>query len=93
MAKITFYEKTGCINNTKQKKILTLAGHEIKSIDLVKYPWTAKELKMFFEDLEVSKWFNLNAPSVSNGSIVPENFTEKSALEAMLDDHLLIKDP
>jgi hypothetical protein len=29
MATVHFYEKPGCINNTRQKKILAAAGHEV----------------------------------------------------------------
>lgn len=93
MAKIQFYEKTGCINNSKQKRILSLAGHEVEAIDLIEYAWTADELLSFFEGMEVKDWFNRNAPRVSSGELLPESFDAKTAIDAMLQDHLLIKRP
>ena len=93
MANIIFYEKTGCVNNTKQKQLLTLAGHNVEAIDLIRYPWTSEELLSFFNGLEVKKWFNQNAPAVSSGEIIPEKYSVIAALDAMLADHLLIKRP
>lgn len=93
MAKVIFYEKTGCVNNTKQKEILTMAGHSVEAINLVTYNWTKEELVSFFQDLPVKDWFNKNAPSVSSGETIPEKFTAEAALEAMLADHLLIRRP
>lgn len=93
MAKVTFYEKTGCINNTKQKQILTLAGHEVVAIDLVKYEWTKEELLAFFNGMEVKDWFNKNAPTVTSGATVPDKFNAEDAIEAMLNEHLLIRRP
>ena len=93
MAKIIFYEKTGCKNNTKQKKILTLTGHEVEAIDLIQHPWTKDVLLSFFSGIEPKYWFNLNAPAFSEGLLEPEQFDEESALEALLKDHILIKRP
>ena len=93
MAKIIFYEKTGCKNNTKQKKILTLTGHEVEAIDLIQHPWTKDELLSFFDGLEPKYWFNLNAPAFSEGLLEPEQFDKESAMEALLNDHILIKRP
>lgn len=93
MARITFFEKTGCINNTKQKNILKLAGHEVNAINLIQYDWTAEELLMFFKDLEPNQWFNMNAPSVQTGTVDPVSYTKEEALKALLSEHLLIKRP
>lgn len=93
MAKITFFEKTGCVNNTKQKLILSLAGHEIEAINIVQYEWTKDELIGFFEGMEVKDWFNKNAPGVTSGQVIPEKFTAETAIEAMLIEHLLIRRP
>ena len=35
MATITFYEKPGCINNTRQKKLLEAAGHQVVAKNLL----------------------------------------------------------
>ena len=83
MANIVFFEKTGCINNTRQKRILMLAGHEVETINLLDYPWTEETLLDFFDQLEVKDWFNRNAPAVVSGAFIPEEFNRKSALEAL----------
>ncbi len=93
MATIVFFEKTGCINNTKQKQILTLAGHQVEAIDLLEYPWTKEKLLAFFEGLPVKDWFNINAPSVQSGKVKPDNYSFNEALEAMLLEPLLIRRP
>lgn len=93
MATIIFYEKTGCVNNTKQKQILELAGHKLETVHIIQYHWTKIELLSFFEGLPVKDWFNKNAPTVQNGNVIPESFTPESAVEAMLEDHLLIRRP
>ena len=93
MADITFYEKTGCINNTKQKQILELAGHNVTAINMIQYPWKKEELEVFFEGLEASECFNKNAPSITSGELNPNDFDKKEAINAMLNDRLLIKRP
>jgi hypothetical protein len=35
MATITFYEKPGCINNTRQKKLIAAAGHQVIAKNLL----------------------------------------------------------
>ena len=93
MATVTFYEKPGCINNTKQKELLSLAGHEVRTVDLIAHPWSESELLRFFDGMEVKDWFNPNAPDVYKGRIHPESFTKETALAALLENHLLIKRP
>lgn len=39
MTEIIFFEKTGCVNNTKQKELLSLAGHKVIPIDILKHNW------------------------------------------------------
>ncbi len=93
MATITFFEKTGCVNNTKQKQILEMAGHTVEPVHIIQYNWTKEELLDFFNDLPVKEWFNKNAPTVQSGEVKPESFSAESAVEAMLKEHLLIKRP
>ncbi|MGQ1786868.1 MULTISPECIES: ArsC/Spx/MgsR family protein [unclassified Saccharicrinis] len=93
MASITFYEKTGCINNTKQKEILELAGHAVNPVHIVHHDWTKLELLSFFDGLPVKDWFNKNAPSVQTGEVKPEMYNAEEAIELMLHDHLLIRRP
>ena len=93
MARVNFYEKPGCINNTKQKALLEAAGHEVIAYNLLKTPWTVASLRPFFGSRPVDEWFNKTAPLVKSGEVVPETFNEKTALELMIKYPLLIRRP
>jgi nitrogenase-associated protein len=93
MTKVIFYEKPGCINNTKQKTLLTAAGHELEIHNLLTTPWTAETLRPFFGSLPVAAWFNLSAPRVKSGEINPKTMEESIALALMIEDPLLIRRP
>lgn len=93
MAEIIFFEKAGCSDNSKQKNILYAAGHALQAVDLMKHPWTEDELLLFFSKLQVKDWFNKSAPSVQSGKLIPENFNRPDALEALQEDHILIRRP
>jgi len=93
MARINFYEKPGCINNTKQKKILRNAGHEIIEHDLLSEPWAPSRLRPFFASKQVAEWFNRSAPQVKSGEIIPERIDADRALAMMIEDPLLIRRP
>ncbi|MDD1622883.1 MAG: nitrogenase-associated protein [Methylococcaceae bacterium] len=95
MATVHFYEKPGCINNTKQKQLLSKAGHLLVVHDLLRHPWaedTAK-LRSFFGDLPVADWFNRSAPAVKNGEIAPETLDEQQAIALMVANPILIRRP
>jgi nitrogenase-associated protein len=93
MARILFYEKPGCANNARQKKMLLEAGHELIVRNLLDTRWQEAELRAFFGQLPVTDWFNPAAPRVKSGEIVPESVTETAALALMLEDPLLIRRP
>lgn len=93
MARVIFYEKPGCINNTKQKALLRAAGHEVAERSILTHPWTQEELVAFFGALPVEAWFNRAAPRVKSGEVVPERMEPESAIAAMLEDPLLIRRP
>jgi len=93
MALITFFEKPGCINNTRQKKLLKQAGHSLLERNLLVEPWTVETLRPFFSGLQVAEWFNRSAPRVKSGEVVPERLQAEQALCLMLDDPLLIRRP
>lgn len=93
MSELIFYEKPGCVNNTKQKALLRNAGHEVEARSLLTHPWSTETLRPFFGARPVSEWFNRSAPRVKCGEIVPETMDEVSALQAMLADPLLIRRP
>ena len=91
--KIVFLEKSGCINNTKQKKLLIEKGYDVLAKSLLTEPWRFESLRPFFGNLPLEKWFNMTAPSIKSGEVVPADFTEETAIESMLKDPLLIRRP
>jgi nitrogenase-associated protein len=93
MATIVFYEKPGCINNTRQKGLLEAAGHELDVRNLLSTTWSAESLLEFFCGLAVPEWFNYSAPRIKSGEVRPETLTEQSALQLMCADPLLIRRP
>jgi nitrogenase-associated protein len=93
MVKVIFFEKPGCINNTRQKKLLRAAGHEVDARSLLEEPWTAENLRRYFGDLPVSEWFNQTAPAVKSGEVSPDAVSEQQALNLMIDMPLLIRRP
>lgn len=93
MATILFYEKPGCANNARQKRLLLEAGHELIVRNLLETRWEPGELRAFFGRRPVSEWFNRAAPRVKSGEIVPEVLDEARALALMLEDPLLIRRP
>lgn len=93
MATIIFYEKPGCINNTKQKALLQAAGHTLEARNLLTEAWTAARLWAFFGDLPVAEWFNRTAPQIKSGEIIPEQLAAETALALMIQSPLLIRRP
>lgn len=90
---VTFYEKPGCGNNTKQKALLVAAGHEVIALNLLTEAWTEHRLREFFGSHPVAEWFNRAAPKVKSGEIVPELTDAESAMKLMLKEPLLIRRP
>ncbi len=95
MAQIIFFEKPGCINNTRQKKLLLQAGHTVIAKDLLRENWAEhpEHLREFFGDQPVAAWFNPSAPRIKQGQIKPEALDEQQAINLMLSDPLLIRRP
>lgn len=93
MATVYFYEKPGCINNTRQKKLLTAAGHQVIVCNLLTEPWLKERLRAFFGNEPVHQWFNYSAPTIKNGQIDPLAISEEVALTRMLEEPLLIRRP
>ncbi len=93
MATLIFYEKPGCANNARQKRLLLDAGHELIVRDLLSEPWTAQRLLTFFDGLPVAEWFNRAAPQVKSGEIDPARVGAEAALKLMLSNPLLIRRP
>lgn len=95
MAHIIFYEKLGCINNTKQKKLLRDAGHTVIAKNLLTENWSANPLNLmtFFNGMAVSDWFNRSAPAIKQGIINPDELDTHQAISLMVSDPLLIRRP
>lgn len=93
MATVIFYEKPGCINNTKQKALLKAAGHDLEVRNLLAETWTAESLRSFFGKLPVADWFNRSAPQIKSQAVIPEQLDAETALSLMLQDRLLIRRP
>jgi nitrogenase-associated protein len=72
MATVIFYEKPGCVNNTKQKTLLKAAGHTVNARNLLTEAWTADRLQQFFGQLPVVEWFNRTAPLIKSGEVIPD---------------------
>ncbi len=72
MAHVVFYEKPGCANNARQKRLLESAGHTLSVHDLLLEPWTAERLLGFFGARPIAEWFNRAAPRIKSGAIEPE---------------------
>jgi len=93
MVRVIFYEKPGCQNNTRQKVLLTAAGHEVIAYNLLTEPWTRVRLRSFFGDRPTREWFNKAAPRVKSGEVAIDQIDEQTALVMMLKDPLLIRRP
>jgi nitrogenase-associated protein len=93
MATVYFYEKPGCINNTRLKKLLAAAGHQVVARNLLTEAWQPDRLRAFFGALAVRDWFNYSAPAIKYGEIEPDKLAEQEALVLMLENPLLIRRP
>lgn len=93
MADVIFYEKPGCINNTKQKNLLLNAGHDLEVHNLLTTPWTVERLREFFGTRPIQEWFNPTAPRIKSGEIIPGELDEETALNLMIADPILIRRP
>lgn len=93
MVTVIFYEKPGCINNTKQKNLLQAAGHDLEVHNLLTTAWTPELLRSFFGDRPVAEWFNRSAPQVKSGEVIPEAVDAARAFTLMMQNPLLIRRP
>ncbi len=91
--RVNFYEKPGCANNPRQKRLLEAAGCRVLAHDLLREPWTAERLRAFFGDRPVAQWFNPAAPRVKSGAVRPDDLDAATALALLLAEPLLIRRP
>lgn len=93
MATIIFYEKPGCRNNTRQKALLTEAGHSVEALNLLEQVWTVGELEKFFGEKPIAECFNSSAPAITSGKLNPATLSKSEALALMVKEPILIKRP
>ncbi|RZM79771.1 ArsC/Spx/MgsR family protein [Leptolyngbya iicbica] len=93
MSTVIFYEKPGCINNTKQKALLTAAGHTVDVRNLLTEPWTPDRLQQFFGDRPIAQCFNRTAPAIKSGQMQLDRVDVETALALMVQEPLLIRRP
>jgi nitrogenase-associated protein len=90
---ILFYEKPGCVTNTKQKAMLRRAGCMVIERNLLDHGMNQDELLAFLKPLHVSQWFNPNAPKIKDGTINPNRISEAAAIKLLMLEPLLIRRP
>ncbi len=96
MAVVVFYEKPGCSGNARQKAWLEASGHTVVARNILQANWSRMDLRSFLQNLPMAQWFNMNAPLVKSGGIVPGDFSqadEPVVLALLQADPLLIRRP
>ena len=93
MATVIFYEKPGCINNTRQKQLLQAAGHEVDARNLLQHPWDAATLARFLQPQSKDTWLNKTHPGLKSGNVALDLSQPDRVLDALCQDPLLIRRP
>lgn len=93
MATVTFFEKTGCAGNARQRKLLEDSGHQVQARDVRSKAWTNTDLLEFLAGSPISRWFSPAAPAIRSGEILPGELDEIAALDLLRADPLLIRRP
>lgn len=91
--KVTFYEKTGCLGNKRQKEVLKANGVEFEVKSMLDTKWDKTTLESFFEDLEKEQIVNETAPKIKSGEIDVASLTKEQLIYKMISDPILIKRP
>lgn len=90
---VSFYGKTGCKGNARQKEQLKAAGYALQFIDLIEKKWEAHNLTKFFDGRRVHDCVNQRAPQITSGEFAPGSLNENELLQAMIETPILIKRP
>ncbi|MBN0989729.1 ArsC/Spx/MgsR family protein [Amphritea pacifica] len=93
MATVIFYEKPGCINNTRQKKLLRAAGHQVDDRNLLTHDWEPQTLARFLQPENRDSWLNRTHPGLKSGDVELDLSQPDKVLAAMCHDPLLIRRP
>ena len=89
----TFYEKTGCSGNAKQKELLKCHNISFSVKSLLDTKWTSESLNQFFEGLELIDIFNPFAPQIRDKEIEISKLSFDEAINLMIQNPILIKRP
>jgi len=89
----TFYEKTGCSGNAKQKELLKSHNISFSVKSLLDTSWTKETLSEFFKGLETKDIFNPFAPQIRDKQIDINSLSKDEAITLMIKNPILIKRP
>ncbi len=89
----TFYEKTGCSGNAKQKELLKSHNISFSVKSLLDTSWSKETLSEFFKGLELVDMFNPFAPQIRDKEIDINTLSKDEAIELMIKNPILIKRP
>lgn len=89
----TFYEKTGCSGNAKQKELLKSHNISFSVKSLLDTSWTKETLNEFFKGLEIKDIFNPFAPQIRDKEIDISKLSKDEAINLMIKNPILIKRP
>lgn len=89
----TFYEKTGCSGNAKQKELLKSHNISFSVKSLLDTSWSKETLSEFFKGLEVIDIFNPFAPQIRDKEIDINTLSKDEAITLMIKNPILIKRP
>ena len=89
----TFYEKTGCSGNAKQKELLKSHNISFSVKSLLDTSWSKETLNEFFKGLEIKDIFNPFAPQIRDKEIDISKLSKDEAIELMIKNPILIKRP
>ena len=89
----TFYEKTGCSGNAKQKELLKSHNISFSVKSLLDTLWTKETLSEFFKGLEIKDIFNPFAPQIRDKEIDISKLSKDEAINLMIKNPILIKRP
>ncbi|MDD5359661.1 MAG: arsenate reductase family protein [Sulfurovaceae bacterium] len=90
---ILFYEKTGCMGNAKQKKLLGDYGIGFKTLSLLDTRWSFESLSDFFDGLTKDEIINPFAPSEELEKIDLKTMSKDELITHMVKNPILIKRP
>ncbi len=89
----TFYEKTGCSGNAKQKELLKSHNISFSVKSLLDTSWSKESLGEFFKGLDTKDIFNHFAPQIRDKEIDISKLSKDEAIELMIKNPILIKRP